>query len=60
MGKEVPIEDRAVYCVQAYLTKKEYGELEKFRAKKKLRSLSAATAFAIRELLNNRTRTKGD
>lgn len=57
MGKAVPIEDRAVYCVQGYLTKKEHNDLEKFRVKKKMRSLSAVIAFSVRELLKNQTRT---
>lgn len=52
MGKIVPIEDRAVYRVQGYLTKKENTEFEKFCAKKK-KGVSSMVVVAIKELLEN-------
>lgn len=54
MGKIVPIEDRAVYRVQAYLTKKEHMALEKFAAKNKS-GISALVAGIIKEALSTRT-----
>lgn len=56
MGKKVAIEDRAVYRVQAYLTKKEYDVLEKLSAKQK-KSISSIVAVIIKEFLENQTRT---
>lgn len=50
MGKPVAIEDRAVYKVQAYLTKKDYNALEKYCDKKK-ESISAIVASIIKECL---------
>lgn len=50
MGKKVAIEDRAVYRVQTYLTKKEHVTLEKLATKKKV-SLSAFVAVIIQEAL---------
>jgi hypothetical protein len=52
MGKRVPIEDRAVYCVQGYLTKKERDDFDKYCAKKK-KGVSAAVALAVRNLMYN-------
>lgn len=49
MGKKVAIEDRAVHKVQAYLTKKEYSDLEKFCLKKKGQSV-----LSLRKLLSLR------
>lgn len=56
MGKTVPIEDRAVYRIQAYLTKKEYSDLEKFCAKKK-RPISSIVAELIVDSLDKQSRT---
>lgn len=50
MGKPVAIENRAVYRVQTYLTKKEYNDLEKLSAKKKI-SISSLVASVIKERL---------
>lgn len=50
MGKTVPIEDRAVYRVAAYLTKKKHSELEKIALKKKS-SISQYVAAIINEHL---------
>lgn len=52
MGKKVPIEDRAVHKVQAYLTKKEYVVLEDFCAKKKRTISSIAAEFIVAALTN--------
>ncbi len=56
MGKIVPIEDRAVYRVAAYLTKKDHAALEKL-AKRSGLSISAFVGSVIREYLAKQTRT---
>jgi hypothetical protein len=58
MGKIVPIEDRAVYRVAAYLTKKDHTALEKLAVKKKA-SVSSLVALIIKESISNQTRTPG-
>lgn len=54
MGKIVPIEDRAVYRVQAYLTKKEHMALEKLAVKKKA-SVSSLLVEVINQAVQTRT-----
>ena len=56
MGKTVPIEDRAVYRVAAYLTKKDHAALEKIAVKNKA-SISSLVALIIKESISNQTRT---
>ena len=56
MGKRVPIEDRAVHRVAAYLTKKDHAALEKLAVKKKA-SVSSLVALIIKESIYNQTRT---
>lgn len=58
MGKKIGIDDRAVHKVQAYLTKKEYSDLEKFCLKKK-RPISSIVAEIIVTSLQNPSRTSG-
>lgn len=58
MGKRVAIEDRAVYRVQGYLTKKQNIDFEKFCAKKK-KKVSKMVVRAVRELMYNQTGTSG-
>lgn len=56
MGKKVPIEDRAVHRVAAYLPQKEHAALEKIAVKKKV-SVSSLLVEIIKEALINQTRT---
>lgn len=53
MGKIVPIEDRAVYRVAAYLTKKDHAALEKLAAKKK-----ASVSSLLVEIINQAVQTR--
>lgn len=54
MGKIVSIEDRAVYRVAAYLTKKDHAALEKLAAKKKA-SVSSLLVEIINHAISTRT-----
>ena len=54
MGKTVPIEDRAVYRVAAYLTKKDHAALEKLAVKKKS-SVSSLLVEIINQAVQTRT-----
>lgn len=54
MGKIVPIEDRAVFRVSAYLTKKDHAVLEKMAAKKKA-SISSLLVEIINQAVQPRT-----
>lgn len=53
MGKIVPIEDRAVYRVAAYLNKKDHAALEKMAAKKK-----ASVSSLLVEIINQAVQTR--
>lgn len=57
MRKKVPIEDRAVHRVAAYLTQKDHTALEKLAAKKKI-SISSLLVGIINQAIQTRTSGK--